>query len=357
MKWVIGCALAGLLAAGLVSAQTVTLDMENVTLGEVVEELKAQSGYDLRIINRGGMGGLLEPRIEHVQATDRPLKEVLRQVCVWTDCRYRRVYGNQFYIEPGVFEQSQAATMIAGYRISVESVSINEGGRSLNLVKEYEGPRLQAPTLGLTLALEAPTDEAAAAVAGFEGMRVVDDEGLEGKMDESYEKSALQDNFQFYHLPDTTNVSLNFENVGLHAKKLKTLEGTLLLYEDVEELVFRFDDLSARNVTVRQGDVALTLEDVEVQPGQVRVVKKAEAPSVQVRGRDPRWAGGTLEVVFADGSVESAPSPFYPGSSGSHSMGLRRRDEEPVAIVCRVTRRQGPLRKLPFKIADIPLPN
>jgi hypothetical protein len=359
MKWAIALAAVLALAGGHLHAQMVTLDMEDVTLDEVIEEMKAQTGYDLRIMNRGGGMQLFEPRIDRVQATDRPLKEVLRQVCVWTEHKYRRVHGNLFYIEPGTFEASRAATMVAGYRISVDSVFVNEGGRSLDLVREYEGARLQPPGLRLTVTLEAPTDEAATAVGGFAGVRVVDDEGRVGTMDEQQERSMLQDSFQFHHLPDQTNVSLNFQDIGLRAKKLASLDGNLLLYEEIEELELRFDDLSARNVTVRQGDVSITLQEVQVQPGHVRVVRRiGDMPGYdRSHGRDPHWPDGALEVVFDDGTRESTRSSFYPGSSGSHGMGLRDRNKKPVAVVFRVTHRKGEPAKLPFRIEDIPLPN
>lgn len=354
MERLTACILAGLVAAGSVAAQTVTLDMENVTLEQVLGELRAQTGYDIRLMNPGAMGQP-EPVIERVQAADRPLKEVLREVCVWTGCRYRRDYGNTFRIEPGLFEESFSATTVAGYRISVEHVFVNEGARTLDLVREYEGARLQPPSLRLNMALEAPTDEAASAVGGFERMRAVDDQGREATMDERQEQMMLQQYLQFNQVPDRATFDLNFQDFGLHANALERLEGTLLLYENVEELEFRFDDLSAHDATVKHGDVAVTLQEATVRAGQVHVSRRVDAPRAQ-GGMDSRWAGGKIEVVFEDGTTESVPTYFQVGS-GTHGMGLREREKKPVAIVFRVVRRGGPMKKLPFVIEDIPLPN
>ena len=90
--------LSALALGSIALAQTVTLDMHDVTIKQVTDELAAQTGYRFQFVGPGGADEW-PATIPELKATDQPLKEVLREACESAGYSFRRIGGEYFSLQ------------------------------------------------------------------------------------------------------------------------------------------------------------------------------------------------------------------------------------------------------------------
>jgi hypothetical protein len=260
-------------------------------------------------------------------------------------------------IESGFSEQSPYEAVTDGYRIAAESVEVHGAKHIVSLPEGRRQEPPDGPWLELRIVVYSATDKEASAIAGFEDIHAVDSDGNEADIAPIFGKAIGPRGFSLLGPMHAARFRLGFRDVGLQAPELNSLTGALVVYEDVEYSVFRFEDLSARDVTVRQGDLAITFVQVTTTPWTVDVSLRTEAPLTPAHGPDPRWLGGFVDIEFADGTKRRYAYPFTGRMSDGVGFLMPDGVVQPTAIVCYVAERKGALKRIPFRIENIPLPN
>jgi hypothetical protein len=342
-------AVGMLAAAGFVHAQTVTVDMADVTIREVTRELAAQTGY------RFNYSGQEWPSvIPELKAVDRPLKEVLREACLAAGYRYRRLGTNMFQLEAGAFQESPYMVEVEGYRISLDRASLHGGGRTVDFVDGAGQVRPFPPSLNVTLGVDAPTAEACALIRGFEGISICDDQDRVYFLDEAQAQSQLRDHFRLHPGPDYGTVPLRFEDVALDMTALRYLSGAIVLADSLETIEVRFDDPQQDQVKEAEG-YTVKISRLEMTESHLNLGLDMSVPEGMGWAERQKWTRSQLEVRYDDDSVYRTDLGSAWGSAG-FGIGWGREDKRVVAIVYRAFRPTDEERLVPLRIEDIPLP-
>ncbi len=259
-----------------------------------------------------------------------------------------------FWVEQGDPWGSPHWADADGFTVAIESVSVSLGSRQLDFSRGAAQPGETRPALAMTVVVEAPTDEAAARIHSLEDLSITDDAGRRCELPAERYRHSLT-NLSFFPTPDAAKVHVRFEDADLDAARIARFEGTLVLYANLEPHELRFDDLSARDVTVREGGLEVTLKratlgerrcDVELA---TRFLGDVPAPDAE------DWGKAVIRLVGKDGKTQTAEVTLRTSGSWSRSMGVPE-GLEPAALTISFARRRYPDRKVPFTITDIPLP-
>jgi hypothetical protein len=331
----------------------VALDLKDATIQDVAEALAGQTGWRFQFVGRPRPGHE-EVVLPEFKAEGRPLKEVLRRACELTGYRFRRPQRELFWLEQGEFQDSPHRAEVEGYRVSVESISLTAGSSTLDFSRGPARQRHSQPRLGVQLVVEAPTDAAAERVHGLDAVVVTDDTGRVSQMPAERGRSRLSQ-LRFFPTPDKADVNLSFEPPAPGARTV-TLDGELVLYRNLEVIEYRFDDLTAGNASVQKGGLEVTLKECRAQDGQCRIQTSSRVLAA-VPEPDPEDWNLVGFVLLGEGGERWATQRWRrrPGGSATYGLGIPE-DLEPVALIYQVVRRRYPDRFLPFRIADVPLP-
>jgi hypothetical protein len=233
-------------------ATRVTLEGKGIRLTEALQQLQKQTGNAITDMREQLGADVTNPALD-LQIRDKPFFEAFAEVA-----RLAEV-GMEFYSGDGSIGIKPAMTDASGatpiqftgpFRIALKQIGLArdfEAGTNLaNLQFEAAWePRLRPMLLTLK------ADE----------IKVVDDRGKEVKpqmQDQSDEVVVRPEN-------PVAEINLNLQAPERDAKKLKSLKVKAELTIPAGIKVFRFPNLGQENVNLKQGDVGVTLQDVEVE--------------------------------------------------------------------------------------------
>ena len=345
-----------LAASWAVGAQTVTVDLEQATIQDVARALEEQTGFKLTFV-----GNRKRPeeeiRIPVFKVEGRPVKEVLRAACEQTGYRYRRVQEELFWLEQGSFEESPCRTQAAGYVVAVERLSATGESKGLDFSRGAASPSSAPQRLDVSLAVEAPTDEAAQLIYGFKDWRLADNTGRQVGIPAAWEQwmQIQSQRLQFFPAPDRAEVQVSFDPPAPGATSIASLRGTLVLYQQAQLLEFRFDDPSAKGVTKQEGGLEVTFQGARWTSGGCTVNLSNKVLGAVPEPEPHEWGQATVTVIGKDGRAFRNRTQLFPNSPTAYGVNYPE-DFEPAAVLFQVVRRRYPARELPFVIENIPLP-
>jgi hypothetical protein len=232
-------------------ASRVTLEGKGIRLSEALQQIQKQSGNPITDMREQLGADVTNPAID-LQIRDKPFFEALAEVA------QRAEVGLEFYtgdgsigIKPAMDASNAPPVQYAGpFRIELKQMALAhdfEAGTTvanLQLDTAWE-PRLRPMLLKLKA----------------EEIKVIDDRGKEVKpqMDNASDEVVVR--------PENpvAEVNLNLQAPDRAASKLKSLRVKAELTIPAGIKVFRFPNLAQENVALKQGDVSVTLQDVEVE--------------------------------------------------------------------------------------------
>lgn len=335
-----GLTAAALLAAPAVSAQTISLDVKNGTLGELVGQFSRQSGYEFHL------GPI--PDVDTIRhdfsCKEVPVSGALDQLASLFKCDFFSIDAGGFYAVPAT--KPPLETPVGPYRLRTS------------------GPYLQTEAenaLTLTLMFSGANEEKAEEIAGLgPDLRVVDNFGRSllplpsaGLLTTSAPRLRLTEYWQRLQL------SLRDAN----AVRIRSVKGTLVLYRKVTPLKFEFPlDGSTLPRTIQQSGLDFRLNSIAPAGNEYVVQTRLAWPeNWKVVGR------GILRpplpyLVDDTGQVYRDNNPVQPRTkeNGESVWDERLHFEgvhgKPTRLVYEVFLKEQPDVKLPFELKGIPLP-
>jgi hypothetical protein len=233
------------------AASRVTLEGKGIRLTEALQQLQKQTGNPITDMREQLGADVTNPALD-LQFRDKPFFEAFAEVA-----RLAEV-GMEFYsgdgsigIKPAMAEGGATPVQFTGpFRIALKQIGLARDFEAGTSVANLQFEAAWEPRLRPML-LKLKANE----------IKVVDDRGKEVKpqMDnESDEVVVRPEN-------PVAEINLNLQAPERDAKKLKSLKVKAELTIPAGIKVFRFPNLAQENVNLKQGDVGVTLQDVEVE--------------------------------------------------------------------------------------------
>jgi hypothetical protein len=232
-------------------ASRITIEGKGIRLTEALQQLQKQSGNPITDMREQLGADATNPAID-LQIRDKPFFEAFAEVAKLAEVEMEFYSGDgSIGIKPAMAGAARPPIQYSGpFRVELKQIGLArdfEAGTSVaNLQFETAWePRLRPMLLKLR------SDE----------IKVVDDRGREVKPQtamESEEVVVRPEN-------PVAEINLNLQAPDRDAKTLKSLRVKADLTIPAGIRVFRFPSLAQQNVTSKQGDVSVTLQDVEVE--------------------------------------------------------------------------------------------
>lgn len=327
-------------------AHEITYQGKQVLLQEVVTELEKRTGFAFRL----AVSREIETKRRDVTWQGRPLSRVLNEVSEAYGCDIFSVDTSGFFLVPAQKTDPKEVALGAYRMRAAPIVSLDDAGQ-----------------VQLTLIVAAPDDERMEAIAGLGGdLRILD----------SFGRSLVQPSPMGIRRTTATRVRLTeyWHRLPLtlpdqRAARLRSVTGSLRLYRKVTPLRFE----------VPLPKVGDPLPPAQNQNGvEVRLEKwSGEGREYGVFCR-VSWPQSETEDVVGRG-ISRSPQPYLVDAQGrvyrdSRVAHIDSREENgrtvqqqtyrfegveaaPARLVYEVFRRQDPATALPFRLADLPLPN
>jgi len=356
-------------AAG--TAQTVTVDVQDVPLHEVIEQLKLETEADIRA--DGLAQDVLAQPVTYT-GTDVPLKRALREICGQVGLRLHtygssRTLGRHFRLLARGLNEAEPPTVQAGpYLVRLLAVT-DTYARKLDFRRLAE-PLTFRQDLELLLEAEADTDEDAAALLRFDPAIAVTDNT--GKALEPVPRRPEEGAFNISR--QTMSGPIMVSAPAPEAITLAAIVGELVVAAEVTPLHFEFD-AAKHGVTITTKGYTVTLDSVEVTPeGECEVALKLVTPP-QPGESDPQrldpLADFSCFVVLKDGTElrsmlhrSSVRVPGQPDNAGKRRItyGSTWRSSrlppgtKPAKVLFGSFAKSAETKRIPFKFENIPLP-
>jgi hypothetical protein len=231
-------------------ASRVTIEGKGIRLSEALQQLQKQTGNPITDLREQLGADVTNPAVD-LQIRDKPFFEAFAEVARLAEVAMEFSSGDgSIGIKPAMTAGKAAPLQYAGpFRIQLKQIGTTrdfEAGSALATVQlevAWE-PRLRPMLLKLK------ADE----------LKVLDDKGKEVKPqmnDESDEIVVRPEN-------PVAEINLNLQAPDRSASKLNNLKVKAELTIPAGIKVFRFPSLAQENISVKQGDVGVTLQDTEV---------------------------------------------------------------------------------------------
>ena len=345
--------LCVLVLATSVTAQEVTIDVADVTVPEAVKLLRDMTGA--QIVGEGHAKDDT-PRVT-LKFKQAPLKKVIKELCRQAGWHYFQHRRDMFHLMVGE-RREPPIVHVEGYEISVPQVTLRRS-RSLDFTQPEGGAQRQ-DQLSLSLAAEGETDGANDALYAFHpAVRAVTDTGeiLPPTQVELVGSGGMTHR-------GFLEAHISVELPTAEAGALKSLEGELMLYAQIDRAEFEFT-LDEAGDTKTEGDIAVTFNTYNPQLALTKFELVIPAPPEPQPGErqvslQPRCTGA---LVSADGAQRP---PYGTSSSGDWGNQERRfthtfqyadlQDFEPVKVQYSVTIPRDPSKVLKYRFENIPLP-
>jgi len=333
--------LAGACLPGLPSgAQSVTHTAQDATLRELTAELARQSGYEFRLL----IGRDADDVRRSVAWKDTSLAAAVGELAAAYRCDFLSVDSSGFFASP-LEKATEREQKVGPYALQIPRLqTVDAEGR-----------------VALTLLFRAPDDRQMEAVAGLaEDLRILDNfgrplvpAGLSGLRATSAIRVRLTEYRQqlLLTLPDS------------RATRIRSVDGTLVLYQKLTPLRFEFPLLAPdTSGTQAQNGLDVRLEETRVQGQTVSVrTRLAWAAGRNVVGRGISRTPNPY-LVDTSGRVYRDASPQSDVDRDAQQVVLGQRcrfdgvQAPPARLVYDVWLREQPSETIPFHLTDIPLP-
>ncbi len=335
------------LASMGVDAHEITLETKRVTLGEAVEELQKQTGFEYRV----AVPKEIEQARRELQWRRAPLSRALNELSEAFGCDIFSVDSSGFFIIPAQKVEKKELP-VGPYRLrAAPLVPLNEEGQ-----------------VQLTLVFAAPDDERMEAVAGLAGdLRVLD----------SFGRSLLPPNPMGIRRTTASRVRLTeyWHRLQIplrdgRAARLRSVSGSLLLYRRVVPLRFEFPVAgppdAVRPQPLKQEGVETRLEKWSGEGREFAATtllswQESDTRELVGRGisRTPQPylidAGGR---VYRDFRVNRVRRQEVEGRMvQEQSVRFEGVEAPPARLVYELFLREDPSATLPFRLTDLSLPN
>jgi hypothetical protein len=347
------CVLVGVLAAiAPLAAQTVTIDVEDATVQDVVTALKELTGAQIV----GEVHARQDTPLVTLQFEDAPLKRVIAELCKQVGWHYSRL-GRGYHLLPGVEEDHRPRFEVEGYQIFLDSISLRNT-HSLNL-KPREREVQSDHCLYVELKAEAESDEMLDPVVGFDtAITATLDTGDVVKGPEQPLHSSRR-----YSFEPEIHASVPVDRPPPGAKSIASLEGDLVLYADIRETTLEFP---VDEVNTTKDEEVLSVTFVEYDPKGQQAEFELVLPEDELRTEEgPRaqpWCKAVL--VAEDGARLLSNGSDWTGNVeeglAKYKQGFRFPSVpdgfEPVKVIYTATISRDPSRRLHYRFENIPLP-
>ncbi|MFQ6132672.1 MAG: hypothetical protein ACE5R4_11590 [Armatimonadota bacterium] len=343
-------------------AQRVTVDFDQVPLEQALDEIKGQTGWQIWHSLRGQND---QPAIS-LQMEDAPLRVVLRAIGQQAGCHFQQAGRRNFHLRWGPDPAEECpSTQVGPYTVRVRSIRITDA-RILAFDGRNEQPLTFQNDMAIELSVEADENTDLEAVAAVHpGLTAVDNIG---QTVQPRVKELPQ-----WHSPNTSwqhqghiRASVTMDEPSPEAVSLRTLEGDIVVYTDVEPVRFEFPLEGPRQPQTSAGHT-VTLTSVELTAGNAYEIKaKWELPPRGPEQRPGPWRTPSYEayLVAADGTRISA---FGGGGMGGSTTGNRmvydctwrlqpRGNQVPAKFALTIVVKSEQTQSLHYKLEDVPLP-
>jgi len=344
-------------------AQHVTVDFKQVPLKQALAALERQTGA---IIQPGSWAPDAEQLRLDLQMQDAPLRAALRALCRQIGWHFDGSGFRQFNVQPGPDPADTCpAVQVGPYTVRLRSIQVVHA-TGLTLERTTDGPLALVHETGIGLTVEADEDRDLVAVINpYQGVTAVDNTGTRL----GPKRSGLPlspDPRRSWAAESPLPCRLTLDPPSPRATSLRTLEGDILVHQDVQQLHFEFPLAEDRQPQSAAGHT-VSLTGVEPIGKRGLIVQAQWQPPARPRNETdrpwlmlPYWgylAAGGGERVYAYSlphaeSAEGAdPTPYLVTWYFQPAEGVR-----PRAFVFECPLLSDETDTLHYKFENIPLP-
>ncbi|MFQ6132673.1 MAG: hypothetical protein ACE5R4_11595 [Armatimonadota bacterium] len=290
-----------LLACGAALAQHLTVDFAGMPIEEALGEIERQSG--IRIIHT--FRNVEDQPVVDVQMQDAPLRAVLRAICRQIDCYAYRTTSGYIYVREGPDPAADCpAVQVGPYTVRLRYVRITDS-TTLSFERQEEGPLTTQDSMTLSFTIEADEDRDVAAVAAIDpALQVVDSTGNE--VAPRYDKPVrLSSSSLARSYWGRVSTYTTMDRPSPEAVSLRTVEGDILVYTDVQPVRFEFPlDDEGLQAQSKSGHTVTLTEVEEPSDRTTDVTVEWQLPTLTPEERGEYWRRPTCEayVTAAEGA-------------------------------------------------------
>ena len=342
-------------------AQYVTVDFAAMPIDQAFAELERQTGAHISHFFRGQQ----QPPVVDLQMKDAPLRAVLRGLCQQANCNFRQYGHNYISVQPGADPTEACPTTKAGpYTIRLRNIRITDA-LTLSFEAGADAPLTAQNDMAITLSLEADDDLDLDAVAALHpGVTAVENTGKtiapkSKDLPQSY-GGGVSPAYQGF-----IQHTVALDKPSPEAASLRTLEGDILVYKDVQPVRFEFPLRGEHQPQTAAGHTVTITSITPVGEGGYEVKLEWRLPPRTPEQMDRPWRSPSADayLVTAQGARIGSGGTSMNGRTQGNQMIYNctwqfnpSADLVPDKFVLAFTVKGEETETLHYKFADIPLP-